>query len=74
MSTTDRGKQVIRPILNGSSLEERIHQAAEAGLVHWNGKRFSLSTDSRPRVRGKKSVAEMLIEDRESSRSSHPNR
>lgn len=63
---TDRGKPVGRivPVDEPESIEERSRQLVAAGLVEWNGERFDPPPPG-PIVKGKKTIAELLLEDRD---------
>ena len=66
---TDRGKPVGRlvPMGKGESEEERLQRLVKAGLVHWGG--GSLEAIEAPaKLIGDKTVAELLVEDRERDR------
>jgi prevent-host-death family protein len=61
---TDRGVPVGRIVPIGQDVGQRLAAMREAGLVQWSGHRL------RPRkpvakVKGKKTVAQLLVEDRE---------
>ena len=60
---TDRGRPVGRLIPAGQTVEEKLNALQQAGVFEWSGK---LPPPRRPaaKVRGGKTVAEMLIEDR----------
>lgn len=60
---TEHGKPVGRLIPQGQSLDERLKELHQAGLIRWSGKKLS---PMKPvaRLRGKKTIAEILIEDR----------
>lgn len=60
---TERGKTVGRLVPADMPVEEKMKAMVKAGLVDWSGKRLP---PMKPvaRVRGNKTVAEMLIEDR----------
>ena len=60
---TDRGKLISRLIPAGQTVEEKLNALQQAGVFEWSGK---LPPHRRPvaKVRGEKTVAEMLIEDR----------
>ncbi len=60
---TEHGKPVGRLIPQGRSLDERLKELQQAGLIRWNGKKLS---PMKPvaRLRGKKTIAEIIIEDR----------
>lgn len=61
---TDRGRPVGKMVPIRPSLEERMAQLVDAGLVRWSGKKPKLRP---PRVaaRGGKSVADILLDNRE---------
>ena len=60
---TEHGKPVGRLIPQGQSLDERLGELQQAGLIRWSGKRLS---PMKPvaRLRGKKTIAEIIIQDR----------
>jgi len=60
---TKRGKAVGRLIPAGLSLEGKLEALRRAGLIRWNGKKLP-PYQPVARVRGPKTVADMLIEDR----------
>ena len=64
---TERGKPIGRIVPVESSLEDRMQELIAAGVIAWNGKKFQPQRDlaSLPRTRGDKTVAELLLEDRE---------
>ena len=64
---TERGKPIGRIVPLESSLEDRMQELIAAGVLAWNGKKFQPQRDlaSLPRTRGDKTVAELLLEDRE---------
>ncbi|MHB0876169.1 MAG: type II toxin-antitoxin system Phd/YefM family antitoxin [Anaerolineae bacterium] len=63
---TDRGKPIGRlvPLSQAESIEERTRALVKAGLIHWGGGKLE---DREPPAQliGDKTVADMLIEDRE---------
>jgi prevent-host-death family protein len=61
---TEHGKPVGRLVPATQSLEERLAAMSEAGLIAWSGNRLKPVTP-RVRARGKRTVADLLIEDRE---------
>lgn len=64
---TDRGRPVARllPIMTAEvSLEERLQELVKSGAVSWSGRKLSPPAQTFP-VRGPKTVAEMLLEDRD---------
>jgi len=60
---TERGKPVGRLIPQGLSLAERLEELQRAGLIRWNGKKLP---PAKPvaKLRGKKTIAQIIIEDR----------
>lgn len=60
---TEHGKPVGRIIPQAQSLEERLEELQKAGLVRRGRQRLS---PSKPvvRMRGKKTIAEVIVEDR----------
>jgi prevent-host-death family protein len=60
---TEHGKPVGRLIPQGQTLDERLEELQRAGLIRWNGKKL---TPAKPvaKLRGKKTIAEVIIEDR----------
>ena len=64
---TKRGKAVARLVpvdLPEVPVEEKFLRLIEAGLASWSGRKLSPDIPTFP-VRGPKTVAEMLIEDRD---------
>ena len=61
---TDHGRAVGWIVPAPKLLDERIQAMRAAGLVEWNGEAFP-PVAHKPRVRGKKTVAELLIENRD---------
>ena len=62
---TEHGRAVGRLVPAPRSLDEKLRAMVDAGLAVWNGQTLPPVTWKRPRVRGTKTVADMLIEDRE---------
>jgi prevent-host-death family protein len=69
---TDRGKPVGRIIPVKSSAEAQVQELMQAGLVEWSGNKLTHRPTGTPagrtpvaRTRGRTTVAELLIEDRE---------
>jgi len=60
---TERGKPVGRIVPVAFSLEERIEAARRSGLVSWNGRKLK-PLKPVAKVRTKKTVAELVVEDR----------
>ena len=61
---TEHGRAVGLIVPAPKSLDERIQSMQAAGLLEWNGEPLP-AVRHQPRVRGKKTVADLLIEDRE---------
>lgn len=61
---TERGKPVARIVPTETSIEVRLKELEQAGLIAWSGRRLQ-AVGTVARARGRKSVAEMLLEDRE---------
>jgi prevent-host-death family protein len=61
---TERGTPVGRIVPIRSSVEERTEDLAQAGLISWSGRRLA-SRQPLVVARGKKTVSDLLLEDRE---------
>ena len=61
---TNRGEPVARLMPMGRSLEERMGDLVDAGLLGWSGKKLAGITPVVHR-QGQQSVADLLLEDRE---------
>jgi prevent-host-death family protein len=61
---TDRGKPIGQIIPYEQTSEERLEQLQVSGLIAWSGQRPSAQAPI-VRARGEKTVAELLLEDRE---------
>jgi prevent-host-death family protein len=61
---TDRGEPVARLVPMGRSLEDRMEDLVDAGLVTWSGKNLARIAPV-ARTHGQQSVADLLLEDRE---------
>ena len=61
---TEHGRPVGRIIPAAQSLDDRLQAMAQAGSIAWSGKKLARM---RPiaRVRGKRTVADLLVENRE---------
>lgn len=61
---TERGQPVAKLTPIRPTIEQRLDELVEVGLVEWSGQRLSPFT---PEIatRGDKTVAELLLEDRE---------
>jgi prevent-host-death family protein len=61
---TERGIAIGRIVPVGKRLDERIGAMQEAGQVQWSGRKLA-PIKPVARVRGTRTVAELLVEDRE---------
>lgn len=61
---TDHGHPVARMIPEGVSRKERIEALTRAGAIAWSGRRLRTAKPA-GRVRGNKTVADLVIENRE---------
>ncbi len=61
---TERGRPVARIIPESNSLAERLETLRRAGTIHWSGHRLRV-TKPVARVRGKRTVSDIVIENRE---------
>ena len=61
---TEHGRRVARLVPEAESLDERIDSLRNAGSIQWSGRRLA-GTKPAVRVRGKRTVAEILVENRE---------
>lgn len=61
---TDRGDPVARIVPVGRPVEERLGDLLDAGLVEWN-EETPESLEPVARTRGGRTVADLLLEDRE---------
>ena len=63
VTITEYGKPISRLVPYSESVEDRIQSAIDAGILLWNGERWEPSGPV-AKVRGKKTVADLIIEDR----------
>ena len=61
---TERGRNVARIVPEAWSLEERLDTLRNAGTILWSGRRLGAGKPS-VRVRGRRTVASILAENRE---------
>jgi prevent-host-death family protein len=61
---TEHGRPVARMIADASSLRERLDALSNAGGILWSGRRLK-PTKPVARVRGRKTVADLISENRE---------
>jgi prevent-host-death family protein len=61
---TEHGRRVARIMPEGHSLDERLETLKNAGVILWSGRRLGgMKPDVRPR--GKRTVANIVVENRE---------
>lgn len=60
---TDQGKLIGRVVPMGPSIESRMLELTEAGLIAWNGRKLVTAVPT-VRLSGERTVAELLLEDR----------
>jgi prevent-host-death family protein len=63
MVITERGKPIGRIVPVSRSVETHLRELVQAGLVAWSGRKL-MSIDPVPRTQGRRTVAELLLEDR----------
>ena len=61
---TDRGTPVGRIVPLSPSIEARVQELTETGLVAWSGRKLAPLAPV-ARTQGQRSVADLLLEDRE---------
>jgi len=61
---TERGKPIGRIVPVSLSVETRLRELIQAGLVAWSGRKL-MPMDPVARTRGRRTVADLLLEDRE---------
>jgi len=61
---TERGRRVARLVREGESVAERIEALRKAGSIQWSGHRLAPAKPG-PRVRGKRTVSDIVIENRD---------
>jgi prevent-host-death family protein len=61
---TERGTPVARIVPMGRSLEDRMENLVEAGLITWSGKKLSRVAPV-AHTQEQQTVADLLLEDRE---------
>ena len=61
---TERGKPVGQIVPIKRSLDEQLQDLVQTGLVEWNGQKLGPIKPS-PQIQGEKTVAELLLENRE---------
>ena len=60
---TERGKPVGRIVPLSPSVEIRVQELVQAGLIAWSGNKL-VPMEPVARTRGKRTVADLLLEDR----------
>ena len=61
---TERGRSVARIVPEGHSLTERLETLRNAGSIVWSGRRLGAKKPD-VRARGKRTVADIVVENRE---------
>ena len=61
---TDRGRAVARLIPDATSVRDRLASLETAGGIHWSGRRLA-RTKPVARLRGRRTVADLVSENRE---------
>ena len=64
VTITERGKPIGQIIPVKSSLDERMQQMIASGLASWSGRKLK-PYKPRSRVRGKRTIADLVLENRE---------
>ncbi len=64
MVITERGSPVGHIVPDAASVKERIETLMQAGVMRWNRKKPGLQGPV-AKVRGHRTVADLLVEDRE---------
>ena len=61
---TEHGRPVARIVPEAELLDERLRALRNAGVILWNGRRLA-KTKPVARVRGKRTVASIVVDNRE---------
>ncbi len=61
---TDHGQPIGRIVPAAESLESRLKSMSQAGVITWSGKKLA-ATAPVARIRGKRTIADLLVKDRE---------
>lgn len=61
---TEHGRRVARLVPETHSLDQRLETLKDAGAILWNGRRLSAAKPD-VRARGKRTLADVLVENRE---------
>ena len=61
---TEHGRRVARIVPEAESLDDRLRALRNAGAILWNGRRLG-KTKPVARIRGKRTVADIVVENRE---------
>lgn len=61
---TERGRPIGRIVPLSPSVESRVQELVQAGLMAWSGRKLAPSAPV-ARTRGRRTVADLLLEDRE---------
>lgn len=63
VTVTEYGKPISRLVPYSESLDDRMQQAVDAGVLTWDGKRWEPAGPV-ARATGKQTVADLILEDR----------
>ncbi len=61
---TEHGRRVARLVPEADSFDERLEMLRNTGGIQWNGRRLA-ATRPTVRVRGKRTVADIVVQNRE---------
>ena len=61
---TEHGKRVARLVPEADSVEERLEALKTSGTISWSGRRLGRTTPA-VRARGKRTVSDIVVENRE---------
>ena len=61
---TEHGRRVARIVPEAESLDDRLRALKSSGTILWNGRRLG-KTKPVARIRGKRTVADIVVENRE---------
>jgi len=64
VTVTDHGRPIGRIVPAAETLDARLNAMSQAGVIAWSGKRLAAGSPV-ARTRGKRTVADLLVEDRE---------
>ena len=64
VTITERGKPIVRLVPIATSLDERMQKMIDSGLASWSGRKLKPYT-ARTKTRGKRTISDLVIENRE---------